>query len=177
MVSMEELLLGTTKNLRIKKKVLSSDGLSSCTEEKILSITVKKGWKAGTRITFPKEGDQKPNTIPADIIFTIRDKPHQFFSRDTDNNIQYTAKISLKDALVGHAFGKSIPVPTLEERVVNIPLNNIVKPGTRQRIKGEGLPLPKQNFVRADMLVTFEVVFPSNLPKASIDLLKNALPE
>ena len=27
-------------------------------------MTVSRGWKEGTRITFPKEGDQGPNKIP-----------------------------------------------------------------------------------------------------------------
>ena len=51
-------------------------------EDKVLKITVKPGWKSGTRITFAKEGDQTPGKIPADIAFIIRDKPHPLFSRD-----------------------------------------------------------------------------------------------
>ena len=32
--------------------------------KKIITITVSRGWKEGTRITFLKEGDQGPNKIP-----------------------------------------------------------------------------------------------------------------
>ena len=46
---------------------MNEDGHTSSVRDKILSIRVKKGWKQGTRITFPEEGDQGPNTIPADI--------------------------------------------------------------------------------------------------------------
>jgi DnaJ family protein B protein 13 len=28
---------------------------------------VKPGWKSGTRITFPNEGDQGPNNIPGNF--------------------------------------------------------------------------------------------------------------
>lgn len=28
--------------------------------EKILTIDIQKGWKAGTKITFEKEGDERP---------------------------------------------------------------------------------------------------------------------
>ena len=45
-------------------KVMNDDGHTSSIRDKILTINVKPGWKAGTRITFPKEGDQGPNNIP-----------------------------------------------------------------------------------------------------------------
>lgn len=177
MVTLEELLTGTTKKLKIIKKILNPDRMTTRPEEKILTIDVKKGWKEGTKITFPEEGDQKPHTVPADIVFTIKDKPHACFKRDQDNNILYTAKVSLRNALTGHTTGSFVPVPTLDERTVNIPLNTIIKPGAKRRIKGEGLPLPKKLNQHADMLVDFEVEFPAQLSPASIDMLKNALPE
>jgi len=177
MVTLEELLTGTTKKLKIIKKVLNPDRMTTRPEEKILTIDVRKGWKEGTKITFPEEGDQKPHTVPADIVFIIKDKPHIYFKRDQDNNILYTAKVSLKEALTGHTSGASVPVPTLDKRTVNIPVNTIIKPGTKRRIKGEGLPLPKKLNQRADMLVEFDVDFPVQLPAANIEMLKNALPE
>jgi DnaJ family protein B protein 13 len=51
---------------------MNDDGHTSSFREKILTITVKKGWKPGTRITFEQEGDQGPNSIPADIVFIVR---------------------------------------------------------------------------------------------------------
>lgn len=43
---------------------MNEDGHTSSIREKILTITVKKGWKPGTKITFPEEGDQGPNNVP-----------------------------------------------------------------------------------------------------------------
>jgi DnaJ-class molecular chaperone len=63
--------------------------------EQVLTINIKPGWKAGTKITFQREGDQAPHKIPADIVFIIRDKPHQLFHRE-GSDIKYTAKVSLK---------------------------------------------------------------------------------
>ena len=45
-------------------QVMNEDGHTSSIRDKILTITVKKGWKPGTKITFPKEGDQGPNNVP-----------------------------------------------------------------------------------------------------------------
>ena len=65
--SLEELYLGCDKKMKISRHVMNEDGHTSSVRDKILSIRIKRGWKQGTRITFKEEGDQGPNTIPADI--------------------------------------------------------------------------------------------------------------
>lgn len=94
-VTLEDIVRGCTKKMKISRKVLQPDG-SSRKEDKVLTINVKPGWKAGTKITFQKEGDQGKNKIPADIVFIIRDKPHPLFKRE-GSDLRYTAKISLRD--------------------------------------------------------------------------------
>lgn len=37
---------------------MNEDGYASSIKDKILTIHVKPGWKEGTKIIFPKEGDQ-----------------------------------------------------------------------------------------------------------------------
>ena len=95
-VSLEEIASGATKKMKISRKVLNPDNRTARTEDKVLTIDIKPGWKQGTKITFPREGDQSPTTIPADIVFIIKDKQHPTFRRDGSDLI-YTAKISLKD--------------------------------------------------------------------------------
>lgn len=158
LVSLEELATGCTKRLKISRQVLSPSGGAS-REEKILTLEIKPGWKAGTKITFERHGDQKPGIIPADIIFVIGDKPHQYFKRDADNNLLYTTKVSLRDALVGCL----LQIPTIDGRVLAVQLNEVIQPGTQKRIPGEGLPLPKFPGKRGDMIVTFDVEIPTNL--------------
>jgi DnaJ-class molecular chaperone len=96
LVSLEDIASGTTKKMKISRKVLGADGRSTHLEDKVLTIDIKPGWKAGTKITFPREGDQSPSTIPADIVFIIKDKSHPHFKRD-GVDLVYTAKISLRD--------------------------------------------------------------------------------
>ena len=95
-VALEDIFKGCTKKMKISRKVLNADGQSTRIEEKVLEINVKPGWKEGTKITFPKEGDQHPNRVPADIVFTLKNKPHQNFKRD-GNHLIYKHKISLKE--------------------------------------------------------------------------------
>ncbi|KFW92885.1 DnaJ subfamily B member 5, partial [Phalacrocorax carbo] len=95
-VSLEEIYHGSTKRMKITRRRLNPDGRTMRTEDKILNIVIKRGWKEGTRITFPKEGDATPDNIPADIVFVLKDKPHSHFKRDGTNMV-YTANISLKE--------------------------------------------------------------------------------
>ena len=121
-VSLEDIYKGTTKKLKITRKVLNPDGRSTRTEDKILTIDVKPGWKAGTKITFPKEGDQTPNNVPADIVFVIKDKPHPVFTRD-GTDIKYKATISLKQVIIWSLGWKHGPI-----QFYNMPLHPTAPP-------------------------------------------------
>ncbi|XP_076006775.1 dnaJ homolog subfamily B member 5 [Genypterus blacodes] len=170
-VSLEEIFHGCTKRMKITRRRLNPDGRSMRTEDKILNIIIKKGWKEGTKITFPKEGDETPENIPADIAFVLKDKGHVHFKRD-GANIVYKCVISLKEALCGC----SVSIPTLDKRVIPLPCNEIIKPGTMKRLRGEGLPLPKSPVQRGDLIVEFSVRFPDNIPIQSIEIIRRHLP-
>lgn len=170
-VTLEDILKGCTKKMKISRRVLQQDG-SSRKEDKVLTINVKPGWKAGTKITFQKEGDQARNKIPADIVFIIRDKPHVNFKRE-GSDIRYTAKITLKEALCGIR----LEVPTLTGEKIPVNLSHeIIKPSTVKRIQGCGLPFPKEPTRKGDLLVSFDIQFPDNLSQSAKDILFDALP-
>lgn len=170
-VTMEEVLSGCTKKMKISRKRLNPDRRTLRTEEKILEVQIKKGWKEGTKITFPKEGDETPTNIPADIVFVLKDKPHSLFKRD-GSDIVYTAKISLRDALCGC----TVNAPTLEGRAVTVTATDIVHPGMKRRISGEGLPYPKRPDRRGDLIVEYEVKFPERLSQSARDTIAQVLP-
>lgn len=170
-VLLEDVDKGCTKKMKISRLAAQPDG-STRKEEKILNINVKPGWKAGTKITFPKEGDQLPGKIPADIVFTIRDKPHEHFKRE-GSDLRYTAKITLKQALCGC----QVVVPTLQG--VSITINTsgeVIKPQTVKRMQGRGLPFPKEPSKRGDLLISFDIRFPDNLSKQTREILLDLLP-
>ncbi|XP_028310754.1 dnaJ homolog subfamily B member 1a [Gouania willdenowi] len=170
-VSLEEVFSGCRKKMKISRKRLNPDGRTVLSEDKILSVDIKRGWKEGTKITFPREGDETPTNIPADVVFVVKDKPHPVFKRE-GSDIVYPANISLREALCGC----TVNAPTLDGRTISVSSRDVVKPGTRKRIAGEGLPLSQCPEKRGNMILDFTVKFPDKLGQDARDALKLILP-
>jgi len=170
-LTLEEVFKGCVKKMKISRRVMNEDGHTSSIRDKILTINVKPGWKSGTRVTFPKEGDQGPNNIPADIVFIVKDKAHQIFKRDGDN-IVYTAGVPLGKALTGCI----VDVPTLDERLISIPINDIVTPDYLKIVPNEGMPKSKQSNQRGDLVIAFNIEFPTYLSPDQKSLIAQAIP-
>ncbi|XP_042635000.1 dnaJ homolog subfamily B member 13 isoform X4 [Catharus ustulatus] len=139
-------------------QVMNEDGQTSTIRDKILTIDVQPGWKRGTKITFEKEGDQGPNIIPADITFVVQEKLHPKFKR-IDNNLLYVATIPLSKALTGC----TLDVWTLDGRLLNIPINDIVDPKYYKMVPGEGMPLAEDPQRKGDLYIYFDILFPKRL--------------
>ncbi|XP_053201541.1 dnaJ homolog subfamily B member 4-like [Panonychus citri] len=170
-VTLEEILKGCIKRMKITKKILNSDGKSSRKEDKVLTINVKPGWKAGTKITFQREGDQNPNRIPADIVFIIKDKPDPLFKRE-GVDVKYIAKISLRESLCGCM----VKAPTITGGRIHLKLTDIVKPNTIKKIPNQGLPHPKDIEKRGDLIIVFDIQFPDSLTEDTKQILWDCLP-
>lgn len=105
-VTLEEIYHGCVKKMKISRRILQADGTPK-KEDKYVSISVKPGWKSGTKVTFQKEGDQTKGKIPADIVFIIRDKPHPLFKREA-SDLRYTARLTLKQVCLPFAKEESL---------------------------------------------------------------------
>jgi len=168
--SLEELYTGVTKRMKITKSLLDASG-KSAPVEKILEINVKPGWKAGTKLTFEKEGDEiDPNVEPADIVFVLEEKPHNRFKRD-GNNLLYTASINLKDALINPV----VEIETLDGRKLRMNMNEVITPNKKHVIQGEGMPISKTPGKKGDMIVSFDIKFPQRLSEQQKQLIERAL--
>lgn len=170
-VSLEEIATGCTKKLKIRRKINDERGRFT-EEERLVEINIKPGWKAGTKVTYPEHGDKFPGRQPADITFILKDKPHALFSRDSDNNILHTANVSLKQALLGVSYC----IQGLDRRRHDVNIRDIVHPGYVKRYPNEGLPLPKTPSKRGDLIVTFNIEFPTSLTYNQRRVLSDCLP-
>eukprot|EP01103_Thecamoeba_quadrilineata_P005952 TRINITY_DN15697_c0_g1_i1.p1 TRINITY_DN15697_c0_g1~~TRINITY_DN15697_c0_g1_i1.p1 ORF type:complete len:345 (+),score=91.45 TRINITY_DN15697_c0_g1_i1:35-1069(+) len=168
--TLEELYTGCTKKLKITKNIRDAQTGKTMPAEKILTIDVKAGWKAGTKVTFKEEGDENPGSTPADLIFVINEKPHEYFKRD-GNDLIYTCSVNLKQALVGCAIG----VPTLDGRRLKINVHEVIQPGYVKVVPGEGMPISKSPGHKGDLKIQFKIEFPRELTQQQKDQLKSIL--
>lgn len=151
-VSLEDLFNGAVKKVRITKKITDVSGRTvqvSVDKE----ITIRAGWKDGTKITFEREGDELPGVVPADIVFTLQTKPHDRFERDGDDLI-CVCPIPLHEALTGVRTS----VQTLDGRSLPIEMRSVT-PETVKLVPGEGMPNTKKK-ARGDLRIKFKIIFP-----------------
>ncbi|XP_034943847.1 dnaJ homolog subfamily B member 13-like [Chelonus insularis] len=169
-LSLKEIFYGGMKKIKIRKLIFA-DAEKSHTflKEKILTVPIKPGLPTGTEIIFTEEGDQRPNRIPADIIFTTEDKTHEIYKREGDNLLM-TVDIVLKDALLGTI----VTVHTLDDRTFRVPITSITTPDYRKYIPGEGLPFLQNPNERGDLIINFKIDFPIYLSVASKNYMKKA---
>ncbi|KAG5223415.1 DNAJ chaperone C-terminal domain-containing family protein [Salix suchowensis] len=150
--TLEELCYGCVKQIMISRDVIINGIIEQ--QGEMVSITVKPGWKRGTRITFDGKGDERPGYQPADLIMVIDEKPHLLFDRD-DDDLVYKVEIPLVKALVGC----SLSVPLLEGEKMSL-LFDLIFPGYVKIIKGQGMPIAKEIGKRGDLRIDFLINFP-----------------
>lgn len=72
--------------------------------------------------------------------------------------------------------GCSINAPTLDGRTITVTSRDVIKPGMKKRVVGEGLPLSKYPDKRGDMVLEFVVKFPDKVTQNNRDALMQILP-
>ena len=187
--TLEELFHGCVKKFAITSKRYVNDREEFLDETKILEIHVLPGWKQGTKVTFPNEGDEGLNVLPGDVVFEVQERPHKCFTREGTNLI-YTANISLADALGGTTVITNIPdlsspqndenddaknEQQQQQRTITIACPEIISPHYQKVIRNQGMPLAKTPNLRGNLIIKFNIAFPTSLSNAQRSLLKKLL--
>jgi len=157
--TLAELYNGCIKKFNITRKRYTPEG-ELVDDSKQLTINIRPGWKKGTKITFPNEGDEMKGVVTPDVVFVIQEKiePESGYTRE-GNNLVYLYKIGLADAL----SDCSLQIPTLDQRLLSIACPEVVTPYYEKRVTGEGMPLSKKQGSRGDLIIRFRVLFPKYL--------------
>jgi DnaJ family protein B protein 13 len=167
-LSLEEMFHGCTKKVKVVRQRLDLSGKDTTPEEKVMTVEVQAGWRAGTKITFTNEGDEAPRTETGDIVFVLKELPHPRFVR-AKHDLIYTANISLAQSLTGTI----VEVETLDLRTIAININEIVKPNQQKKVPGEGMP--KVGGGKGDLLISFNVEYPEMLTAAQKEKILEVL--
>ena len=137
------------KTFEVSRKRFDSGG-QLVDESKMLTVNVKQGWKKGTKVTFPGEGDEGPDVLAADIVFVIQETNEMSYTRE-GNNLIYTHRISLSDAL----SDCSLQIPTLDRRLISLACPEVVSPYYEKLIPGTSNRLCYPTISRAELLMNY----------------------
>jgi DnaJ family protein B protein 4 len=156
--TLEEIYKGHTKKLRLTRSIYNENGQGR-QESQIIEIPVEAGCHAGTQILCKEAGDIYPGQPAGDVIFTLEEKPHSFYKREGDNLV-YTAKITLVQALTG----VKINLPTLDGNNIEVLIRDVViKPGYSKVFPGRGMPIPERPGSYGDLIIKFDIQWPERI--------------
>lgn len=168
-VSLEDIYNGTTKKLKVQRKTYDSQTGKQSVEDKILSVPIKRGLKAGSKIKYPDMGDQVEGGVQ-DLHFIVKEKAHPLFVRDGDD-IKHTVEIDLKEALTG--WKKT--VSTIDGKQISVGSSGPINPEWTERYPGLGMPKSKTPSVRGDLIVGVKIKFPTSLTAEQKEQIKKIL--
>lgn len=139
--SLEELFHGATKKYRVRSR----------TREHTFSVVIRKGYKKGTKITYPPSP-----SFPIGVVFTLGEpKPHVLFTQKADDLV---LKKPVKIGREQKQSGGEISLPTIDGTTVVLKVEpGGVRNGVR-RLEGFGMPKSKsRGGGRGDLVVKVEV--------------------
>lgn len=180
LLSLEEIYKGGIKKVSYIKQFLNEDKRTTTTKECFTEIEIFPGIPEGKEFVKPLLGNEAPGRKSSDLIITVRSKPHNRFKRNSADLLTYYT-ISLSNAL----NSTPITINTLDDRRLDITIDEIISPQTVKIISIEGLPVyeeqslltPKTyiNKKKGDLFLKFNIIFPTFIPQEVKDELSNLL--
>lgn len=160
-ITLEQAYNGFQVNLEVER-ILENDVVI---EE--MPIDVPQGVEDGQTIILKEMGNLSPEKIKGDVHITFNVESHEIFKRDGIDLI-CKKEITLKEALTDF----SIEILHLNSKILRISntyQNNIIYPGFQKYIEGYGMI---QKGEIGNLILEFDVIFPSNLTEEQKNQLK-----
>lgn len=148
----------------VTEKCPECQGTGGVTKSRRLNVRVPAGVSDGQRIRLAGRGEPGARGGPAgDLYVQVRTRPHELFGR-SGNHLTLTVPITFAEAV----RGVDLRVPILDGQVtLRVP------PGTPSgrvlRVRGKGVE--RRDGRHGDLLVTVDVVVPSQLSKEASEAL------
>ncbi|RMH13164.1 MAG: molecular chaperone DnaJ [Gemmatimonadetes bacterium] len=131
-------------------------GTGEVRQNRKVQVTIPAGVDNGSRIRLPGQGERgSRGGQPGDLIITAKVKPHPFFRRE-GLDIHVSVPINIAQA----TLGSTMAVKTVDGRKVKLKIPPGTQPGTRFRIRGQGV---EKSGRRGDQFVEVRVEVPESL--------------
>ena len=166
---------GKGKSVEHGKECVKCKGTKYITIPRHLDCYVKEGSAAGNTITFKGESDWVPecsNNNIGDLIVFINSKNEEGVFRREGDNLIMKKSITLLEALTNTVFY----FKHLDDRVIKITHNEIIKPNQKLIVENEGMPHANDMSERGDLIIYFDIIFPNSLEQDRSKYLVKILP-
>jgi len=131
-----------------------------------IELELDKGFNYEKPMEFKNKGLPSYNGKNGNLILFFKIKNHNIFKlKQLDLYLNYD--ITLKEALIGFIKG----IKTLDERIIQISNESILKPNTIKKIDGEGLSIPELNKY-GSLYIKFKIIFPDEITNEQKKLLQ-----
>jgi len=156
---------GRCKSIKAGAECKKCQGRKSIPITKKYTVDIPAGAIDGFPITIKGESDWEPDYgFVGDLVLVVRvTAPAGCIFKREGHNLVIKKPVSLVESLCGVHFG----VRHLDDRILDIHWDRIIKPGDSLVVKGEGLPVHQsransatQSPTRGDLILRFEVVYP-----------------
>lgn len=149
-------------------------GRSTCFDHSIVqNVQIRRGMRHNQRIIHEGEGCVIPDSLPGNVFFILKEVDHPVFKRQGDD-LFMKMRLELVEALCG--FEKEIK--TLDDRrlVVRSPLGNVIQDKGFKCIMAEGMPKYRRPNEKGNLIIQFEVNYPSTIHSSDLPYIEQCLP-
>lgn len=150
-----------------KEKCKECAGQGVMRKEEEIKLEIPKGMDNGEMIRMPGRGEAVKGGISGDLYVKVHVKPHPVFRKEGANLVM-ELPVKLTDALLGI----TVPVTTLDERVLEVKVPVMSKTEELLRLRGKGV---EYEAGAGDLLIRVSVILPKKLSaraKKAIEELK-----
>ena len=165
-ISLEEAFHGTEKSANMQTVELDADGRLTPTNKKI-NFRLAPGTTQNSRIRIRgKGGSGFDGGKNGDLYLRVHIKPHSRF-KVKEHNLEVEVKITPWEA----ALGAAVAVPTVTGSAT-IKIKPGTQSGSKIRLKGKGLPRPKNDSGAGDLIAVIKIVVPEKLSEQEEKLFR-----
>ena len=170
-VSINDILNGFTKNIKIKRDIINSHLRRQTQETLDINIIYDKSDPLNRPIIFENKGKKYDDNYGDLIIVLNVQSDNTFKINKSNNNLITTQKIILAQSLCG--FEMFIPIG--KNKPIVIQYDSVIKPGSVYCIKNMGLNIIDDNDIlsKSDIEIHFDIQYTINTE--IVDKLKTAL--
>lgn len=154
-LTLEQLFKGGKHEYKITRHML--DGSK---KDQVVLVDVQPGWKSGTRITFPRAGNEYAPGRFQDVIFVVEQIHHERLARLDGGRLVVTEMIDLPDAMNAGRKPQTRRIVGVDGKVIEfVAPSCVIKNGMETVVKGHGMYLRSKSHVvgRGDLVIRWVV--------------------